>query len=202
MADTTGTSAGFDPAAGEIRSRWGWFVALGIGLLLLGGVAFANLALATVASIFFIGAMMLTGGIIELVHAFRVRTWGRFFVWFASGLLYAVAGLFAFLDPVLASVVMTLLLAASLIVAGGLRIWVGLRSGPEAGRGWIVAAGVFTLLTGVVVAIGWPGNSLWVLGILLAVDLIFQGWAFIAFGLAVKRLGPLGTTERHGEAPV
>jgi len=29
-------------------------------------------------------------------------------------------------------------------------------------------------------------NSLWVLGLLMAIDLIFQGWAFIAFGLALK----------------
>jgi uncharacterized membrane protein HdeD (DUF308 family) len=33
--------------------------------------------------------------------------------------------------------------------------------------------------------LGWPVNSLWVLGLILAVDLILQGWAWIAFGLGL-----------------
>ncbi|RUV11409.1 HdeD family acid-resistance protein, partial [Mesorhizobium sp. M5C.F.Ca.IN.020.32.2.1] len=40
---------------------------------------------------------------------------------------------------------------------------------------------------GLVIAMGWPVNSVWVLGLFLAVDLIFQGWAFIAVGLALKK---------------
>ena len=34
---------------------------------------------------------------------------------------------------------------------------------------------------------GWPVNSVWVLGLFLAIDLIFQGWTFIAVGLALKK---------------
>jgi uncharacterized membrane protein HdeD (DUF308 family) len=33
----------------------------------------------------------------------------------------------------------------------------------------------------------WPVNSLFILGLFLAIDLIFQGWSFIAFGLGIKR---------------
>ncbi|MGA7996218.1 MAG: HdeD family acid-resistance protein, partial [Bradyrhizobium sp.] len=32
----------------------------------------------------------------------------------------------------------------------------------------------------------WPAISLWLLGAMLVVDLIFQGWGFIAFGMALK----------------
>ena len=51
----------------------------------------------------------------------------------------------------------------------------------------MVAGGVITLLAGIVIAIGWPVNSLWILGMFLAIDLIFQGWSFVAFGLALRR---------------
>lgn len=170
----------------EARSKWGWFVALGVGLLIFGGIAMANMFVATVASVFYVGAMMLVGGIIEIVHAFGVKTWSRFFYWLLSGLLYAVAGLLAFYNPLLAAGVLTLLFAAALIVAGLFRIWVGFSARPEKGWGWIVAGGVVTLITGLIVAAGWPVNSLWVLGLLLSIDLIFQGWSFIAFGLALK----------------
>jgi uncharacterized membrane protein HdeD (DUF308 family) len=48
------------------------------------------------------------------------------------------------------------------------------------------ASGVITTLAGIVVALGWPVNTLWLLGRVLAIDLIFQGVAAIAFGLALR----------------
>jgi uncharacterized membrane protein HdeD (DUF308 family) len=57
---------------------------------------------------------------------------------------------------------------------------------PLKGWGWIVAGGVITALAGFVVALGWPVNSLWVLGLFLAVDLLVQGWTLIAFGLGIR----------------
>ncbi|TIM50192.1 MAG: HdeD family acid-resistance protein, partial [Mesorhizobium sp.] len=79
--------------------KWGWFVGLGVLLLILGGIAFGNLFIATVASIYVVGWLMLMAGIIEIMHAFGVKTWTRFFYWLLSGLLYAVAGFFAFYNP-------------------------------------------------------------------------------------------------------
>ncbi len=87
----------------QTRAKWGWFVALGILLLLFGIIAFGNLFIATVASVYLVGWMMLFAGVVEIIHAFGVKTWGRFFYWLLSGILYAVAGFFAFYNPLLAS---------------------------------------------------------------------------------------------------
>ncbi|MDT6939288.1 HdeD family acid-resistance protein [Brucella pseudogrignonensis] len=171
----------------EVTTKWGWFVALGVALLILGGIAFGNLVLATVVSVYYVGIMMLVAGIIEIIHAFGVKTWGGFFFWLLSGLLYAAAGIVAFTNPFLAASVFTIFLAAALIGAGVFRIWMGFKSKPAAGWGWIVAAGVITTLAGLVIAMQWPVNSLFILGLFLAIDLIFQGWSFIAFGLGIKR---------------
>jgi uncharacterized membrane protein HdeD (DUF308 family) len=170
----------------KVRASWGWFVALGIGLLILGIIAAANLLTATVASVLFVGVLMLIGGVAQIVLAFRVKTWGRFLFWLLSGILYAAGGVLAFVNPLLASTFLTLLLAFSLIFAGALRISVGFGTRPDKGWGWIVAAGVLTALAGIVIAVGWPVNSVWVLGLFLAVDLMFQGWSYIAFGLALR----------------
>ncbi|MBC8716778.1 MULTISPECIES: HdeD family acid-resistance protein [Brucella/Ochrobactrum group] len=183
------TQSNFNPAKlpAELTGKWGWFVALGVALIILGGIAFGNLVLATVVSVYYVGIMMLVAGIIEIIHAFGVKTWGSFFFWLLSGLLYAAAGIVAFTNPILAAGVLTFLLAAALIGAGLFRIWMGFKSKPAAGWGWIVAAGVITALAGLVIAIQWPVNSLFILGLFLAIDLIFQGWSFIAFGLGIKR---------------
>ncbi len=170
-----------------LRSNRGWFIALGVLLLVLGVLAALNLVFATVASVFYVGILMVAGGIAQIVHAVCVRTWGRFALWIASGGLYALADLFAFANPLLASSLLTLVLAVSLLVAGVLRIVVALRERPRRAWGWVLATGILSLLTGLVILAGWPVNSLWILGLVLAIDLAFQGWAWVAVGLALGR---------------
>jgi uncharacterized membrane protein HdeD (DUF308 family) len=84
-------------------------------------------------------------------------------------------------------VVLTFVLAIALVAGGIFRIWVGFSARPQTGWGWIVAAGVITLLAGIVIAMRWPVNSLYILGLFLAIDLTFQGWSYIAFGMALRR---------------
>ena len=171
---------------GEIRAKWGWFVALGIVMLIVGTMALGNLLVATVVSVYLVGFMMLIAGGFEIAHSFGVKSWGGFFLWLLGGLLYAVAGIIAFNNPLLASSVLTLLLAASLIASGVARAWIGYKHWSHNGSGWIIAAALITVLCGIVIAIGWPTNSLWVLGMFLSIDLIFQGWTCIALGMALK----------------
>jgi len=169
------------------HAKWGWFVALGVLLLLLSVIAFGNLFAATVVSVYYVGMLMLFGGIIYLVHAFQVRGWDHSFPWILSGVLYTLAGIFALMNPILASAAFTLMLAVALVVAGVLRIWVGRRMKPAKGWGFILLSGIVTMLAGFVIALGWPVNSLWILGLFLAIDLLFQGWTLIAFGLGLRR---------------
>lgn len=177
---------GGDVAA--LRSKWGWFVLLGVALLAIGFIAASNLLTATVVSVFFVGAMMIAAGIVEIIHAFGVKSWGSFFWWLLGGVLYVVAGWLAFVNPVLTSAILTLLLAASLVASGLMRVWMGIKGRSVLGSwGWIVAAGVVTVLAGLVIAAGWPVNSLIILGIFLAVDLMFQGITYIAFGLGLRK---------------
>ncbi|MEW9834575.1 HdeD family acid-resistance protein [Mesorhizobium marinum] len=170
----------------ELRSKWGWFVGLGVIMLIVGVIAIGNLLAATVASVYLVGFMMLIAGGFEIAHAFGVKSWGGFFWWLLGGLLYAAAGVIAFANPLLASSVLTLLLAASLVASGVVRAWIGYKHWSHKGSGWIIAAALVTLLAGIVIAIGWPVNSIWVLGMFLAIDLIFQGWTCIALGFALK----------------
>jgi uncharacterized membrane protein HdeD (DUF308 family) len=64
--------------------------------------------------------------------------------------------------------------------------WAGFHMRPAAGWRWIVAAGVLTFCVGIILVAAWPGIGLWLLGAMLVVDLVFQGWGLLAFGLALK----------------
>ena len=170
----------------EVRSKWGWFVALGAAFVVLGAVAFGNLIITTLVSVFYVGALMIFAAIINIAHAFQVRNWSSFFAWMLSGLLYGAAGIFTFRNPLLAASTFTLLLAFTLIASGAMRIFSSFQVRPQSGWGWMLASGCVTLVAGIIFVMSWPINALWLLGIMLAIDLTFQGISAIGFGLALK----------------
>ncbi len=86
---------------------------MGVLLIVCGLIAAANIVLATVASVYYVGMLMLVGGIVYLVHAFQVRSWDQVLFWALSGVLYVLAGVFAFTNPLLASAALTLFLLDS-----------------------------------------------------------------------------------------
>jgi len=191
MSDNNSTSSpGTDRLAHalkELGARWGWFVALGVVLLVLGFVGFMYVFTATLVSVIFIGALMLIGGIGQLVHAWRVKNLAGFLFWTASGLLYAGAGVLALVNPVAGASVLTLLLGATLIAVGAVRLWMWFNNRGQRGWPWLAFSGLITLATGILVAALWPGNSMWLLGLLLSIDLLFQGWSALLLGLALRQ---------------
>ena len=129
----------------------------GVGLL-----ALTNIFVATVASIFFVGTMMLLGGAIHIVFAFQVKRWGQVLAWVLVGALYVVAGLVAFSNPLLASSVLTLPFALSILGAGVFRVVAGIGLRQTEGWGWLVATGILTI---VAAASSWPAGRLTVCGL-------------------------------------
>ncbi len=102
-------------------------------------------------------------------------------------------------NPLLGAAIFTLLLAASLIASGVVMIVVSFSSKVQQGRGWILLSGLLTAVTGLMLASDGPLSGVWALGMILAIDLTFQGWALIAFGVRaqVRALGPDAAQRRR-----
>ncbi|HVU26348.1 MAG TPA: HdeD family acid-resistance protein [Verrucomicrobiae bacterium] len=175
-----------NPENSPIRLKWGWSVAVGVVFVILAALAFGHLTAATLASVIFIGSLMTIGGVIHIIHAFQMTTWKGFIYWAFAGMLYGVAGVVALTNPVFAAATLTLIFAWLLIISGLLRIGLGIHLRRHSGWGWIVASGVITGLAGLIFATGWPSNTLWLLGMIIAIDLVFQGSSLIGFGFALK----------------
>jgi uncharacterized membrane protein HdeD (DUF308 family) len=173
------------PADQPLRSKSGWIVALGVVYVIAGLIALSSIVFATKITVFVVGIMMLISGIAEVINAFQFKTWGKFLLWVLLGLLYIVAGLVTFENPLLAAAVLTLLLGAALVVSGVMRIILAFSLPEGMSWPWVALSGVVTLLLGVIILAHWPVSSLFVLGVLLGVDLLIIGigWIFVGFGL-------------------
>ena len=178
-------SAGSE-AVERLRGRWGWIVAYGALMAMLGIVALILTETATIASVLLIGCFMIVAGVVEIGIGLRTRTWGSLLLWEAAGLVYIIAGLFAVMQPLFASVVLTLLLGAGLLATGLVRIILGLRMAGSRARGGVILAGVVTALLGLLIVIGWPASSVIVLGTFLGIDLLLYGVTWMVFGARLR----------------
>jgi uncharacterized membrane protein HdeD (DUF308 family) len=193
VTDALNTKVTLGTAIHAITGKWGWFVALGVGELILGGIASANLMAANLASVLVIGAAMVVAGGFQIIHALSARVLRGFLFWQLAGIVYTAAGAIILYDPVLASLTLSLAVGFFLVAAGVTRVWAGFNARPVAGWRWIVAAGALTSCVGVMLVATWPGIGLWLLGAMLAIE----GWGFIMLGMTLK-----ARASRHPDQPV
>jgi uncharacterized membrane protein HdeD (DUF308 family) len=185
-----GSALGLGPGAGiaPLRAKWGWIVALGVVYVVAGVIALGSVVMATVATVIIVGVMMIIAGVAEVINAFQVRTWGRFFFWLILGVLYIVAGFVAFESPLLTAVWLTLFLGAALVASGVVRIFLAFNMRHGSPWIWVALSGLITLLLGVIILAHWPDSALYTLGIILGVDLVFAGAGWIGLGMGLRQL--------------
>jgi uncharacterized membrane protein HdeD (DUF308 family) len=171
-----------------IRGNWGWILALGIVLIVVGTLAIGMPFAGSLASIVVLSSLLIVGGIAQLVGAFWTRDWSGFFLSLLIGILYLVTGVVFLRHPADALAAVTLLLACALMVSGLFRI-IGSVASQFPQWGWVFVGGVINLLLGIYIYSQWPLDSFIIIGLFVGIDMIFTGWTWVALALAVKNLG-------------
>ena len=185
-------AAGLGPDAEAMRAlgveagRNGWVLwVLGIAAIVAGAIALAMPLIASLAANTVVAAMLLASGAVGLVTSFRRRDGGAIAIAFALSALAVATGVVMLLAPLAGITALSLLIVAYFLASGGARIWYGLKHGEMRGRGWLIAAGVLSVVLALMLWLGFPGSALWLPGVLLAIDLIVYGVVMIslaAFG--------------------
>ncbi|HVN31820.1 MAG TPA: DUF308 domain-containing protein, partial [Thermoanaerobaculaceae bacterium] len=98
-------------ATAEMIHNWGWFLAFGIVLLLLGIAAVVRSVAATVVSMVFFGWLLVFAGIIELIDAFMVGHWAGFFLHLLVAVLFGITGILMATRPAISAEVATLFMS-------------------------------------------------------------------------------------------
>jgi uncharacterized membrane protein HdeD (DUF308 family) len=169
----------------ELVQYWGWFLAFGIALLLLGVAAVVRSVAATVVSMLFFGWLLVLASGIEIAQAVMVGHWVGFFHHLLAAILFGVVGVIMITRPVIGAEVATLFMAVFFLI-GGLFQLIGSVAVHVPGWGWQAADGLITFVLGVLVLSQWPVSGLWVIGLFIGIDLIFYGGAWIALALGLR----------------
>jgi uncharacterized membrane protein HdeD (DUF308 family) len=170
-----------------IAEKWGWFLALGIVLIVAGLVAIAFPLFSTIAAKIMLGWLFLIGGVMMILHAFQAPGWQGFLWELLIGILYAVAGGYLAFFPLTGLLTLAILLAVLFIVEGIFEVIMALRVRPHEGWGFLLLSGLAALAVGVMIYMDLPGSAVWALGLLVGINLIFSGWSYVFLALAGRR---------------
>jgi uncharacterized membrane protein HdeD (DUF308 family) len=171
---------------GQLRRTWGWLLALGIVLVLLGIAGLFLTVAVTLATVTVIGIFMIGGGVLLAIQTLQSAGWQSRWWQLLIALLYIAAGVAIVANPVGASLTLTLLIAAFIFAAGVLRLMIAWQHRGERGNGLYWVTGLIALLLAVFILAGWPLTGLTMIGIFVSVELLIHGTACIGLALAIK----------------
>jgi uncharacterized membrane protein HdeD (DUF308 family) len=173
--------------ANQLKRNWGWLLALGILFVILGCIGLGMVVGLTLASMLFLGVILIIAGCSQFVDVFKAKEWEGV-AWHAFiAALYIIGGCLVIYDPFLASALITALLASVLIIIGFTRFIMAVKLKGSPGWGWLLLAGVVAIALGVMILMQWPVSGLWVIGLFIAIEMLVDGWAYIFLALGLRR---------------
>lgn len=173
--------------APEIAHHWGWFLAFGISLGLLGLAAIIRSFAATVASMLFFGWLLVFSGAIEFINSFMVGHWAGFFLHLLAAVLLVSIGILFVSRPVLSAEVATFVMSFFLLAGGLFQVVASLWSHVQ-GWGWQLFDGALSILLGGLLLSQWPLSGLWVIGFFVGIHLFVSGLGWTAVALALRKM--------------
>ena len=173
----------------EVRAHWKAFLIEGILLAILGLAAMIVPPLASLAVTIFLGWMFLISGIAGLALTFWARQMPGFWWSLISAVLALGAGIILLARPVQGALTLTIVVGAYFLAEGVATIMYALDHRRELLQrwSWLLVAGLMDILIAFIIIAGLPGSTVWAIGLLVGINLLFGGASMIGIALAARR---------------
>jgi uncharacterized membrane protein HdeD (DUF308 family) len=171
---------------GELQKNWGLLLVFGILLVVLGIIGLGMAVFLTLASVMFYGIMLLIGGAAQLGQSFKSAGWNAKLWHLMIALLYVLAGMVVIRNPLLASGLLTFILASAFVGVGLFRIFMAIQMRGTAGWILLLIGGVLALVLGIWMFAKISALSLVIIGLFISIELIANGWSAITVAIAAK----------------
>jgi uncharacterized membrane protein HdeD (DUF308 family) len=180
-------SSAATPLPEIVRKSIGWSIALSVLLILAGFFALLIPFISGIGITIFIGWLMIISGITHFVFAFKTHTTGGVLWELLLGAVYLFTGVYLILHPLAGLLTLTLFLACYLFFEGIFEIIQYFQIRPRHGAGWLLFDAIVTLILAFMIWRAWPASSVWVIGTLIGISMIFSGISRLMLSLAAKR---------------
>ena len=157
-------------------------------LIILGMIGIAGQTLFSLVSVNVLGIFLFAGAVLQGIHAFQSAGWKSVSVQLLFAVLYIAGAVYVWAFPIPALEAITLWLAAIFFVTGFLRLVSVFQHRHFAQWFWLALSAVISILMGVLIMNSFPSSSLWLPGLLIAIELLLQGWSLLFLGFAAKSL--------------
>ncbi len=175
----------------KLHQSWGWLLALGLVLILFGGLILTTplgIVTASLTTEIWIAAALVAAGVLQLMHGLRAGDWKHASWQMFAGVMFIIGGVLIFVYPTLGLVSVTLILAVtlvaqgitSLVISGGLTDW--------GGRRWLILSAVASLVAGLLILFDLPSSADWTLGTIVGAALLLQGISLTLLALDVRHV--------------
>ncbi len=158
---------------------------IGILLAILGTIGLVMPGLTSLFTAMYIGWLLAIGGVIWALHTWKYER-GNLMNWLKPFILLLSGGLMIFY-PLSGVAAVGLVLAVYLLLDAFGSLVLARELHPGNGWGWMLFNGIVSLLLAIMFLVGWPATSLFLVGIYVAISLIFDGWALIIVGWAMRK---------------
>jgi uncharacterized membrane protein HdeD (DUF308 family) len=170
-----------------------WSIALSILLIVAGLFAICVPSVSGIAITLVFGWAMVFSGITHFVFAFKTHTTGGLIWELLIGAVYLFTGVYLILHPLDALIALTLILACYLFFEAIVEFIQFFQLRPRHGAVWLLVDGIITLILAVMIWRAWPASSIWVIGTLVGISMIFSGFSRLMLSLAAKRVLGIAT---------
>lgn len=164
-----------------------WSIFLGVLTMLLGCVALTNQFVATIAVTTFIGIILMFGAALSLVKTFSIDGWQSHIWYLVVALAYGIAGFVFIARPFEAAVAFTFVLGWAILITGVFRVFMAFKLRHHRGAGWVLFSAIVSIILGGLIISQWPVTGLYILGLFVAIELIFAGTGWLALGLFTSK---------------
>jgi uncharacterized membrane protein HdeD (DUF308 family) len=179
----------------NLHKAGGWVIVWGILLILAGIVAIVEPTIAAVATALLLAWLFVFAGIVELVYAFQQRAHDGLAWKVISGLALLALGVYMLAFPIASIASLALLIGAFLAASGFSSVLLAFKLRPKDGWGWVLFDGALSIVIAIMIASGWPQNSIDFVGILVGFCLISGGIWRIMLGRALRSATPSPTVR-------
>lgn len=175
------------PRGVDLGEHWGWLMGLGGAMILAGLGAMIVPGVSAVAVELVIGALFVVEGLLEAYHAFRWRNWSGAALRGLGAALALTAGGLLLTHPVAGVLGLTLLVGGFFVAASVVKLTLAWQLEALPGRGWLAFHGLLSGVLGTMILAGWPWAAPQVLGLLVGIDLLFNGWWLVSLAWLARR---------------